>query len=192
MPETAHQRAIEENIFLSLPEFTITQKLEVEYQVANGVVALEYGTPLTATESSNTPTKISWNLNNEEPTYYTLLNLDLDAPLSGYPFLSPIAHLILVNIPASSSGQSLEDLTKDGYLALDYTGAHAPPFVGYHRYVYLLLRQSGKIEVSDEFKRLTASRFNFKYSEFLEKFNLTPVAVNWFRAQNNIQTCNIC
>ena len=90
-------------------------------------------------------------------------------------------HWLVVNIPGS-------ELDKGDTLC-GYMGAAPPKGSGLHRYVLLVFKQAGPVDVSQEthLKADTSKgRANFSISKFAAKHGFgDPVAANFFKAQNN-------
>ena len=74
--------------------------------------------------------------------FYTLLALDPDGPSRRNPRLRCIMHMLTTNIPSDSP-------TLEGGAAVVDWGPPGPPSAGgLHRYVFMLYRQEGEVDVS--------------------------------------------
>lgn len=68
----------------------------------------------------------------------------------------------------------------------EYIGSGPPEGTGMHRYIFLVYRQSGRINPDQPVVRKTAltGRIKFKVRDFAKKYNLgEPVAANYYQAQ---------
>lgn len=85
----------------------------------------------------------------------------------------------MVNVPGS-------DLSQGDTLA-DYIGSGPPEGSGLHRYVFLLYKQPGKLNVDTEkriSKRSRDGRLHFSIQKFADKYGLgVPVGGNMYQAQ---------
>lgn len=115
----------------------------------------------------------------EPNTYYTLVKVDPDAPSRANPQYREWRHWIITNIPGNNY--------KLGNVVSPYIGAEPPQGTGYHRYVFLLYKQNGKINVPalDTASSDQASRRNFKVKDFAAKYNLgNPVGARLYESHN--------
>ncbi|XP_061395208.1 protein D3-like [Musca vetustissima] len=146
--------------------------LKVSYD--NGLKA-DKGNELTPTQVKNQPT-VEWDA--EDDVYYTLIMTDPDAPSRTDPKFREFRHWLVVNIPGNHIDQ--------GEVLAAYIGSGPPKGTGLHRYVFLLYKQSGKLEF-DEARVGNNSRQDrpkFKAAKFAEKYNLgAPIAGNFYQAQ---------
>lgn len=86
---------------------------------------------------------------------YTLLMTDPDAPSRQTPTFGEVRHWLVVNIP--------ENKIEEGDTLFEYIGAGAPEGTGLHRYIFLVYKQSEKIQTDGTFT-------SNKYEDFF--FNL--------------------
>lgn len=141
---------------------------------------------LTPTQVQNPP-KVSWEA--EPGALYTLIktgecpeplhrSLDPDAPSRKEPKFREWHHWVVANIPGSEVGK--------GDVLSEYIGAGPPPDTGLHRYVYLVYKQTGRLE-DKEHGHLGFSgdkRNNWKAAAFAAKHKLgDPVFGNFYQAQ---------
>lgn len=87
-------------------------------------------------------------------------------------------HWLVGNIPGN-------DVSK-GEILSAYVGSGPPQGTGFHRYVFLIYKQTEKLEFDEP--RLTNTsgdnRGGFSIAKFAQKYNLgTPVAGNLYQAQ---------
>ncbi|KAL7306118.1 hypothetical protein TKK_0001568 [Trichogramma kaykai] len=148
------------------------QLLSVNYKG----IEVKVGDELTPTQVKDTPT-LKWNA--EESSFYTISMIDPDAPSRRNATLREFLHWIVVNVPGSGLDM--------GDTLAAYVGAGAPKGTGLHRYVQLIYKQPGKIDVSGIPKIPNNSRNgrpNFSIQKFAELHNLgNPIAGNMFQAQ---------
>lgn len=145
---------------------------QVAYE--NGL-EVDKGNELTPTQVQKQPS-VEWAA--EEGAYYTLIMTDPDAPSRSEPKFREFRHWLVVNIPGNHVDQ--------GEVLAAYIGSGPPKGTGLHRYVFLLYKQSGKLEF-DEARVANNSRKDrpkFRAAKFAEKYNLgTPIAGNFYQAQ---------
>lgn len=87
-------------------------------------------------------------------------------------------HWLVVNIPGDdiSTGESL----------VDYVGARPLQGAGFHRYVFLVYKQPGKVQFHEKHLKNHEEATHEKFStrKFAEKYNLgNPQAGNMFQAK---------
>lgn len=136
---------------------------------------VEQGNVLTPTLVKDQPT-VTWKA--DANAYYTLCMTDPDAPSRTEPTFREWHHWLVGNIPGC-------DVSKGEVLSA-YIGSGPPPKTGLHRYVFLVYKQSGKLEFDE--KRLPNNsgddRGGFKIAAFAKKYNLgDPVAGNFYQAE---------
>jgi len=120
---------------------------------------------------------------------YTLMLLDPDAPSREAPTKRNFCHWLVVNIPSDNAGQVFLDKGNELY---SYVGPCPPAGTGIHRYCYLLFKQQGLLDTSNERVIVTKDcegRSNFMPSEWLTtRFATMPaqfIAANWFTAHDD-------
>lgn len=107
---------------------------------------------------------------------FTLLMVDPDAPRPEAPKFRNWLHWIVVNIPGSLA--SSEDIWEKGKEVVAYNGPSPP--AGVHRYVFLLFKQNGKVDI-----KRAPERKEFTVQEFAGKYKLgIPVAATLFTAKH--------
>ncbi|KRG00078.1 uncharacterized protein Dwil_GK13056, isoform B [Drosophila willistoni] len=149
------------------------QFLQVTY--SNGLIAKD-GVELTPTQVKDQPL-VEWNPA-DVSDYYTLIMTDPDAPSRSKPTFREFKHWVVVNIPGN-------DVAKGEVLA-GYVGSGPPKDTGLHRYVFLLYKQSRKLEFDEErvSNRSRKDRPKFSAAKFAEKYQLgQPIAGNLYQAQ---------
>ncbi|XP_064550377.1 protein D3 [Drosophila montana] len=151
-------------------------KLKVNYA---GQLAVQEGNELTPTQVKDEPL-VTWNSEEEEgddSALHTLLMVDPDAPSRAEPKFREILHWAVVNIPGNQ--------LNEGQTLVEYVGSGPPQGTGLHRYIFLLYRQSQRIEESLHIDRRTRQgRLNFSAREFAAKHGLgKPIAGNFYEAQ---------
>ncbi|KAI4305469.1 hypothetical protein L6164_028834 [Bauhinia variegata] len=108
-------------------------------------------------------------------TYYTLLMVDPDAPSPSNPNLREYLHWLVTNIPGTTDASSGEEV-----VCYESPG----PYLGIHRFVFVLFRQPGRQTMD-----APGWRQNFNAREFAELYNLgSPVAAVHFNCQRE-NTC---
>ncbi|EDV43704.1 uncharacterized protein Dana_GF16396 [Drosophila ananassae] len=149
-----------------------SQLLKVTYK--NGLVAKD-GVELTPTQVKDQP-NVEWDAQPGE--FYTLIMTDPDAPSRAEPKFREFKHWVLVNIAGN-------DLASGEQIA-GYVGSGPPKGTGLHRYVFLLYKQSGKLEFDEErvSNKSTKDRPKFSAAKFAEKHELgKPIAGTFYQAQ---------
>ncbi|KAF7633201.1 hypothetical protein Mgra_00007391 [Meloidogyne graminicola] len=139
-------------------------------------VEAKLGNVLTPTQVKNPP-KITWEA--EDGVLYTLVMTDPDAPSRADPKFREWHHWLVVNIPGN-------DVAK-GEVLSEYVGSGPPKLTGFHRYVFLVYRQNGKIHDSKHghlTNRSGEKRGCWKVHEFAKKHGLgDPIAGNFYQAE---------
>lgn len=104
---------------------------------------------------------------------------DPDAPTRQEPKFREVRHWLVANIPG--------DNISAGETIFEFIGSGPPQGSGLHRYVFLIYKQNGKIDVSEEPRTTNRSRdrrLNSAAKDFAKKYNLTDlVAGNFYQAQ---------
>ncbi|XP_019880293.1 protein D2 isoform X1 [Aethina tumida] len=136
---------------------------------------VDLGNELTPTAVKDIPT-IKWNA--ESDALYTVCMTDPDAPSRKEPTYREWHHWLVGNIPGG-------DVSKGETLSA-YIGSGPPQGTGLHRYVFLVYKQSGKINFDE--KRLPNNsgdgRGCFSIRKFAAKYNLgQPIAGNLYQAE---------
>ena len=150
-------------------------QLTIEVKYGSGKF-MNLGAELTPTQVKNQPEMVAWR--SEPSCYYTLCLTDPDAPSRADPKFGEFLHWLVVNIPGA-------DLSSGEVLA-EYVGSGPPSGTGLHRYVILLYKQPGKIQVDQPKIKCTTmnGRRCFSIKKFAEKFQLGhPIAANFYQAQ---------
>lgn len=141
----------------------------------NKAVAL--GNELTPTDVKDPPVTVNWEAENS--TYYTLAMVDPDAPTRTEPKFREVNHWLIVNI--------FQNDLSTGDVITEYLGSGPPKGTGLHRYVFLVYKQSGKLDFDEPrtTKLSRAHRLNFSIRKFAEKyqFGQPAVAGNFYVAQ---------
>ncbi|EDX11860.1 protein D2 [Drosophila simulans] len=148
------------------------QLLKVTY--SNNLVAKD-GVELTPTQVKDQPV-VEWDAQPGE--FYTLIMTDPDAPSRAQPKFREFKHWILANIAGN-------DLASGEPIA-EYIGSGPPQGTGLHRYVFLLYKQSGKLEFDEEreSKRSRKDRPKFSAAKFAKKHELgNPIAGTFYQSQ---------
>jgi phosphatidylethanolamine-binding protein len=142
--------------------------------------------PLTPSPETKTTPKLTL----DTPTdIYVIICIDLDAPFTSLPFLSPVLHWLQGGVGASKSASQqsnaeLEFLGKS--CVAEYVGAGPPPGAAPHHYVFLLYEQPEDFDVkklghmaeSGAFPIRKRARYDFEGLIRDAKLG-TPVAANW-------------
>lgn len=136
---------------------------------------MDQGNVLTPTQVKDPPT-VNWQT--EQGALYTVVMTDPDAPSRSDPKFREWHHWIVGNVPGT-------DISK-GEVLSDYIGAGPPKGTGLHRYVFLIYKQSSRVEfkVSKLTNTSTSGRPSFKVRKFALDHGLgAPVAGNFFQAE---------
>jgi hypothetical protein len=146
----------------------------VEVTYPSGAKA-DLGNKLTPRQVKDVPT-VKWTVENN--VLYTLCMTDPDAPSREAPKFREWHHWLVGNIP----GHNVEL----GDILSAYVGSGPPEGTGFHRYVFLVYKQNGKINFDE--KRLPNNsgdgRGCFSIRKFAEKYKLgQPVAGNLYQAE---------
>jgi len=145
--------------------------LKVQY----GSIDLTPGLVLTPTQVKDPP-NVSWAA--EPDAFYLVLMMDLDVYSRAEPALREFDHWRVGNIPGS-------DVSK-GEVLSGYIGAGPPVGTGFHRYVFLLFKQPGKLTFDEPrlSNRSGDGRANQQIIKFAEKYGLgNPIAGNYYQAE---------
>ncbi|CAD6188089.1 unnamed protein product [Caenorhabditis auriculariae] len=142
----------------------------------NSGAEVSLGNVLTPTQVKDQP-QIAWEA--EEGALYTLIKTDPDAPSRDDPKFREWHHWLVVNIPGN-------DVSKGDVLS-EYVGAGPPEKTGLHRYVFLVYKQSGRVEDKDHGHLTNTSADNrggFRAANFAKKHGLgSPVFGNLYQAE---------
>jgi phosphatidylethanolamine-binding protein (PEBP) family uncharacterized protein len=104
---------------------------------------------------------------------YSLLMVDPDAPSRENPVKRSWLHWLVVNIKG-------HDIAT-GETKVSFNPSTPPPDSGFHRYVFLVFRQTGKLSNVQKF----SNRGGFDAVDFVTKYGLgKPVAVNFYEARH--------
>jgi len=164
--------AFEKNCIVSdLIDVAPTEILKVQY---TGGLNVNLGNELTPTQVKDAPS-VAWTA---DPTaLYTLSEADLDAPSRANFSRSPIIHWLVVNIPGSNLA--------GGEVLMPYAPAKPPTGMGLHRYVFLLIKQAGRLDTAALKPTFDVTkRANFDVRQFAKSNALgNPQAGNFFQAQ---------
>ncbi|CAI2353500.1 unnamed protein product [Caenorhabditis sp. 36 PRJEB53466] len=154
---------------------TMASEAFVKHEFNSGVEA-SLGNVLTPKQVKDVP-EVKWEA--EPGALYTLIKTDPDAPSRKEPTYREWHHWLVVNIPGN-------DIAKGDTLS-EYIGAGPPPGTGLHRYIYLIYKQTGRIEDAEHGRLTNRSgdkRGGWKAAKFVEKHGLgTPVYGNLYQAE---------
>jgi len=145
--------------------------IKVDY---NSGVAAQQGNELKPTQVKDQP-RFTYEAKPDD--HYTLVMVDPDAPSRKEPKLREILHFMVANIPG-------QDVDKGDVLA-EYIGSGPPQGTGLHRYIFLLFKQSGRLESKMKISKTSRNgRVNFSIRKFAKEHNLgDPIAANFYQAQ---------
>lgn len=149
-----------------------TKTIKVDY--ATGV-SVDNGNELTPTQVQDQPS-ISWEA--EDGALYFLAMIDPDAPSRQDPSVGEVIHWQVANVPGN-------DISK-GDVKFEYRGSGAPKGTGLHRYIFLVFKQPGQLNLGQErvVKRSRKGRLNWSLRKFAKEHKLgNPIAGNFFVAQ---------
>lgn len=141
-----------------IPDVIDSFQPEVQLVITYGSTPLLTGSSLRQ-EGVQEPPKLTWEGGVSESSLYTLALVDPDAPKPEEPSSREFVHWIVSNIPGSYNA-TCQSFSKVSTEVLPYSGP--APIEGNHRYVFVLYKQSEKVELKAPEKR--------------EKFNLRTFA----------------
>jgi phosphatidylethanolamine-binding protein (PEBP) family uncharacterized protein len=132
---------------------------------------VKYGNELKPSDVKSEP-NIKWDC--EPDNFYTLVHVDPDAPSKENPRFREWRHWLVINIPGN-------DISK-GEVLSKYMGASPPKGTGLHRYVFLLFKQTEKLNIP---KMNDNERASFRIKQWAAQYNLgNPISCNFYIAQN--------
>ncbi|KAI4465299.1 phosphatidylethanolamine-binding protein [Holotrichia oblita] len=158
-----------------IPDVIDTAPGEVLHVTYSGGEKVHFGHELTPTQVKDPPT-VQWTANQD--AYYTLAMVDPDAPSRENPTFREVNHWLIGNI----HGSDLES----GDVITEYLGSGPPKGTGLHRYIFLVFKQSKKLQFDEPktAKLSRAHRLNFNLRKFVKKYSLgDPIAGNFYKAQ---------
>ncbi|KAL9889831.1 protein D3-like [Glossina fuscipes fuscipes] len=141
----------------------------------NNKKEVNLGAELTPTQTKDEPV-VEWN--GEPNAYYTLIMTDPDAPSRREHQLREWQHWMVVNIPDKALNK--------GEVLTAYVGSGPPKDTGLHRYVFLLYKQSEKLNFIEPYlyNNSTNGRSGFSTLKFARKYKLgQPIAGNFYQSQ---------
>ncbi|XP_065089565.1 protein D3-like [Ochlerotatus camptorhynchus] len=146
--------------------------VKVSYPSSGKQVSL--GNELTPTQVKDQPT-VSWDA--EPGAMYTLIMTDPDAPSRANPKMREWKHWVVINVPGSD--------VASGETVAEYVSSAPPQKSGLHRYIFLVYKQSGKVQFDEpKLSNRNPNRGKFRAAEFAEKYQLgSPIAGNFYQAQ---------
>lgn len=134
---------------------------------------------------SENPPRLRVQVFDEGTRLVSLVVLDADVPDVEQDAFSKRCHYLAANIPLSPTDTSLplSRITAADQLAVPWLPPFSQKGAPYHRVgIYLLEQKPGvKLDVA-QLKELYAARDGFSLKSFRDKFSLTPVGFNMFRA----------
>lgn len=160
-----------------------TEILKVTY---NNDIKVELGNEIRAKLTKDRP-EVWWQIDKDDhnddsggdDAYYTLAMIDPDAPIRMAPLLAEVNHWLVCNI----SGNDING----GRVISEYRGCGPPRGTGQHRYIFLLYKQNGLLDISERTIPTSnmMSRLRFSIKKFVKKYNLIdkPIAGNFFKSQ---------
>lgn len=142
--------------------------------------------PSAASTSQATPTDASTHtgtMGTDTGKKYIHVNIDLDAPFVGFPFLAPILHFLQKDVTVENASTS--PLSSKVPPVVSWVAPGPPPGSGPHRYVSLLYEQpegfNAKGEIIPEAGLSRTARMRFDFAAFEKKAGLgKPVAGGYF------------
>ncbi|EDW80754.2 uncharacterized protein Dwil_GK11696 [Drosophila willistoni] len=138
-------------------------------------VDVDLGNELTPTQVKDKP-EVSWPVDEDNKSWYTLLMIDPDAPSRVEPTYAQVFHWCIVNVPGNN--------VTAGQIVADYMSSGPPPDTDLHRYTFLIFKQAFNI-ITDQFiaSNSRLGRTHFDARQFITKFSLgQPVAGNFYIA----------
>ncbi|XP_041463594.1 protein D3-like [Lytechinus variegatus] len=133
------------------------------------------GNELTPTQVQKQPSVLEWEA--EDGALYTILFTDPDSPSRTDPDRVEVVHWLVFNIPGC-------DVSK-GLVHAEYIESGPREETGFHRYVYLVYKQSSEITPHDAYRRRSPERRKpWDTRSFAMEYGLgTPIAGNFYIAQ---------
>eukprot|EP00282_Hemiselmis_andersenii_P040669 CAMPEP_0172053616 /NCGR_PEP_ID=MMETSP1043-20130122/4310_1 /TAXON_ID=464988 /ORGANISM="Hemiselmis andersenii, Strain CCMP441" /LENGTH=393 /DNA_ID=CAMNT_0012712895 /DNA_START=47 /DNA_END=1231 /DNA_ORIENTATION=+ len=147
-----------------------------------GAGRIERGATITPTQSQDPP-RVSFA--GDADALYTLVLTDPDVPSRRNPIKREFVHWVRCNIPGGEVERGGEE-EMGGEDVYQYVGAGPPPNTGLHRYVFLLFRQDGRVEVpaTQRVGMTGVGRPGFSTRRFAEEHGLgEPVGWSMFEAE---------
>lgn len=111
-------------------------RLQITYPNGKKV---DLGNILTPTDAQEIPSMI---YPTETSHFYTIIMTDPDVPSRADPVIREVQHWVVVNIP----GKKIEN----GTVITAYQPPRPPKFTSLHRYVFLVYKQSGFVEFTED------------------------------------------
>nr|AFM90991.1 phosphatidylethanolamine-binding protein 2 [Callorhinchus milii] len=147
--------------------------MKVKY---NGLEITTLGQTLKAGEIKNRPFTINWK-GMKMNKFYTLLLVDLDAPSRAAPSQREWRHFMLYNMKGN--------VMDSGIVQAPYIGSLPPAGSGFHRYVWPVYEQNGRLTVTERPLQLSFfGRGGFQSAKFRIQHNMKgPVAGTAYRCQ---------
>ncbi|XP_033123725.1 39S ribosomal protein L38, mitochondrial-like [Anneissia japonica] len=167
------------NIFKDLfdgAEFISWSVMNISYDVDDDTVMPVYWGNVVTPQEARSPPVISFESSNDE--FWTLLLINPDGNLHEKD--AENLHWFVANIP----GQHVDS----GQVLCDYLQPFPPKGTGYHRFVFLLFKQEGKLDLSEEQRQLPCRNLHkrtFDTLEFYRKYQdvITPAGVSFFQCR---------
>lgn len=125
-----------------------------------------------------------------EGTTFSLVMVDPDAPSRTDKSYSEYVHYIVTGLKLSSEAGEIAVVDVDkGNELVPYMGPAPPEKTGKHRYVFILFKETQNSPKSYEGDRARwgTDKPGTGVRAWAAKYNLLPVAVNFFYAQNDVQ-----
>ena len=173
-------------------EFSPRGLITVSY---GGKTEVTLGNTLLAKETQSRPVVyLTFNEDQDKSNdSYTLVMTDPDAPSRGDNKWSEYAHYVVSGIKpkpvsADTSGMSTAIDFDSANELLPYLGPAPPPGTGKHRYVLILYKEGTMSPKSVEGRPNWGTGISgYGARDFAKKHGLTPIAINFFFAQNPSQ-----
>ncbi|OQV23541.1 putative OV-16 antigen [Hypsibius exemplaris] len=150
--------------------------LKVQYLPSG--LTLQNGNELKPEDVKDAPSAVQWTSTSYDGILYTLSKSDPDASSRQSPTRAPINHWLIVNIRGN-------DLSS-GDLLMPYGGARPPNGTGLHRYVFMVFKQAGRIDVTDlrsQFSPTNRTKFEIKNFAAAHNLDPQPLAGNFYQAK---------
>lgn len=161
-----------------------TVDLGVAYPDSGAIVSL--GNKLTPKETAPYP---ALAFAADPDSTHSVVVLDPDAPVRSFPIFGTACHWIQANIKCSGEPGSTKVEALDSSLT-PYGGPGPPPFMGFHRYVFLLYKHTTAegvkpLEAQATVKNNTIpQRMWWNLEAFVKENKLEIVGVNYFLAKS--------
>ncbi|XP_071958955.1 large ribosomal subunit protein mL38-like [Antedon mediterranea] len=140
----------------------------------DSIIPVYWGNVVTPFETKESPS-ISYESNDDD--WWTILLTNPDGNLHKPD--TEVLHWLVTNVPGES--------VNNGQVIYDYLQPFPPKGTGYHRFVYVLFKQEGKFDLSEQMQLPCCNSHSRTFStlEFYKRYQdiITPAGVNFFQCR---------